>query len=160
MITLINILNRYMNIEIKYIIIVLFYYIISIPYTYFITNSLINVTLDNNKCPTYLGVFIHTLIFSIILYYLIDNKKEHLTLKQDIPPMCSPGKNNCPSGRSCLPNYDYCGPNLNPALCKDYKYRCFKRCNNDHDCAKADNCWDVPKLRGKFCSYKDYTFNK
>lgn len=45
------------------------------PYTYNLTNSLLQNTigqLSNNGCPTNLGIIIHTIVFALIVRYSMD----------------------------------------------------------------------------------------
>lgn len=160
---------------------ILLFFVISMPFTYNVTNKLLN-TLDKKGCPTYLGIFLHTIIFGVLIYVI--NKLEFIkedfqVLKQVAPKICDIKKGNqdCPNNYLCVENYDFCqGTKKNtPSLCKSYEARCFKKCNDtlktfdigggissgirsgDHDCGKADNCWATKK--GNVCSYQDYFFN-
>jgi len=147
------------------IIYILLFFIISMPFTYNITNKLL-YTLDKQGCPTYLSIFLHTIIYGVFIYFIKNNElqEKFAILKQEPPKICDTQKNNCPKGYSCLHNYNFCEKSNELPLCKSGHARCFKKCYNrnlrsgDHDCASGDNCWNIPG-KGGHCSYQDYVFN-
>ena len=91
---------------------ILLFFVISMPFTYNVTNKLLN-TLDKKGCPTYLGIFLHTIIFGVLIYVI--NKLEFIkedfqVLKQVAPKVCDIKKGNqdCPNNYLCVENYDFC----------------------------------------------------
>ena len=128
------------------IIYIILFFIMSTPLTYILSNKVLK-TLDNKNCPTYLGIFLHTIIFGLIIY-LINNieliKENFVTLQQETPKICDINRNNCPSGYSCLPNYNFCKNSIDLPLCQSGHARCFKKCykrnlkSGDHDCASEE----------------------
>ena len=54
---------------------ILVFLIVSLPYTYKITNGLLGSILgklaDSSGCPTTLGLFVHAIVFGFIIYGLM-----------------------------------------------------------------------------------------
>lgn len=69
---------KYMENNIKILSATILFFIISLPCTYCLTNKIFKFTLNKNNSPTYSGILLHTCVFFILYYIILNYQKNNI----------------------------------------------------------------------------------